>query len=386
MTFRNGAATDATVTLAARAPNAASGDRLFGRSMQDGGAGKLNVVVALTGAGSQTFGGTDPTYTGTTTVNSGTLRLWNTSLWASNATLNGGTLELQQTSVGNGFLAGAAPRTHARTIAGTGGTLSKTGDGTVILSSTNTYQGATRIQRRHAASGLDQCLRQQFGSDARQCRGSNPEPQRVQQQDRLARRRGCGGGQRDPWCCHPDHRRQQRQHLVWGYHLRRRGADEDRSGTQALTGANTYTGATTVSAGTLSVGNGGTTGLISIASPISVAGGATMAWNNNNDTTSNVTTNTLTGTGTVLFQGQNATTALQTSIYDNNGDWSGFSGEVVLNRSLLWNTTAQSQVGTGTICVQDRGTMSFNGGTFSNNIVLQSERAGTTSSTALMLW
>ena len=144
------------------------------------------------------------------------------------------------------------------------------------------------------------------------------------------------------------------------------------TGTLVLTAPNTYTGATTVSAGTLSVGNGGTTGSLSGSSPISVASGATFAWNNNNNTVGRVITNTLTGAGTVLFQGQNATTALQTSVYDNNGDWSGFSGEVVLNCSIFWNNTAQSQVGTGTIRVQDRATMSFNGGTFSNDIVLES--------------
>ena len=62
----------------------AIGDRVGGRTLQNGGAGRLNFVVALTGAGTQTFAGTAPTYTGTTTVNSGTLRLWNTSAWASN--------------------------------------------------------------------------------------------------------------------------------------------------------------------------------------------------------------------------------------------------------------------------------------------------------------
>ena len=55
------------------------------------------------------------------------------------------------------------------------------------------------------------------------------------------------------------------------------------TGTLVLTAPNTYTGATTVNAGTLSVGNGGTTGSISGSSPISVASGATFAWNNNND-------------------------------------------------------------------------------------------------------
>ena len=146
VTFRNGGASDATVTLAGSGTyTTASGDRLTGRSIQDGAAGKLNMVVALTGSGTQTFGGADPRYTGSTTVNSGTLRLWNTSAWASNTTLNGGVLELQQTAGGTGYLAGAASRTHANTIGGTGGTLRKTGDGTVILSGSNTYQGATSI-------------------------------------------------------------------------------------------------------------------------------------------------------------------------------------------------------------------------------------------------
>ena len=144
--FRNGGASDATVTLAGSGTySTASGDRQGGRSIQNGGAGRLHVVVALTGSGSQTFGGIDPTYTGTTTVNSGTLRLWNTSAWASDAILNGGTLALHQTALGTGTLAGAATRTHAPTIGGTGGTLAKTGDGTVILSGANTYRGATRI-------------------------------------------------------------------------------------------------------------------------------------------------------------------------------------------------------------------------------------------------
>ena len=50
--------------------------------------------------GKQTFAGTAPSYTGATTITSGTLRLWNTSAWASNTTLNGGTLNLHQTASG----------------------------------------------------------------------------------------------------------------------------------------------------------------------------------------------------------------------------------------------------------------------------------------------
>ena len=110
VTFRNSAATDATVTLAGSGTyTTALGDRVTGRNIVDGAAGKLNVVVALTGAGNQTFSGQTPRYTGTTTVNSGTLRLWNTSLWASNAILNGGTLQLHQTLTAPVTAGGNAP-------------------------------------------------------------------------------------------------------------------------------------------------------------------------------------------------------------------------------------------------------------------------------------
>ena len=49
--------------------------------------------------------------------------------------------------------------------------------------------------------------------------------------------------------------------------------------TWTLSGANAYTGATTVSAGTLQIGSGGTTGGLSSSSAISVASGATLAFN-----------------------------------------------------------------------------------------------------------
>ncbi|MFC5769758.1 autotransporter-associated beta strand repeat-containing protein, partial [Thauera sinica] len=75
--------------------------------------------------------------------------------------------------------------------------------------------------------------------------------------------------------------------------------DTSAASTLTLTGANTYTGATTVSTGTLRVGNGGTTG--SIAGDIGVAGGATAEWFRA-DTTSLAIGNTLSGAGSFGFQ------------------------------------------------------------------------------------
>ncbi|MEO5933986.1 MAG: autotransporter-associated beta strand repeat-containing protein, partial [Duganella sp.] len=143
-------------------------------------------------------------------------------------------------------------------------------------------------------------------------------------------------------------------------------------GTQILEGGNvTYTGTTTVNGGTLQIGTGGTTGAIAAASAVNVGSGGTLIWNNANSTANTVIGNAISGAGTVRLQGQNATSALQTSQYDFSGNNSGFSGTLQLNRSILWNTTQQSELGSATIEVQDRGTVSFNGGTYSNNIVVQ---------------
>ena len=53
--------------------------------------------------------------------------------------------------------------------------------------------------------------------------------------------------------------------------------------TLTLTAANTYTGATTISAGTLQIGNGGTVGSIASTSGVSIASGATLIFNRTDD-------------------------------------------------------------------------------------------------------
>ena len=117
------------------------------------------------------------------------------------------------------------------------------------------------------------------------------------------------------------------------------------AGTLALTGSNTYTGATTVSAGTLSVGNGGSVGSIPGATAVSVASGATMAWNNANTTALRSIANPISGAGNVLLQGQNTASAFQTSVYTMSGNNAGFTGTWQLNRAIMWNNTSQSQLG-----------------------------------------
>ncbi|PIT81891.1 YDG domain-containing protein [Limnohabitans sp. 15K] len=67
------------------------------------------------------------------------------------------------------------------------------------------------------------------------------------------------------------------------------------AGTTTLTGTNTYAGTTTISAGTLQVGSGGSTGTLG-AGDVTLANGAGLVYNRNVDTVIN---NTISGNGTV---------------------------------------------------------------------------------------
>ena len=63
------------------------------------------------------------------------------------------------------------------------------------------------------------------------------------------------------------------------------GINKQGAGTMALTGANTYSGITTISGGTLQLGDGGTNGSLSTSSAISVASGAIFSVNQSDTVT-----------------------------------------------------------------------------------------------------
>jgi fibronectin-binding autotransporter adhesin len=103
-------------------------------------------------------------------------------------------------------------------------------------------------------------------------------------------------------------------------------------GTLALTATNTYPGATTISQGTLQVGNNGTTGSIQTTSPVSVASGAAFAFHRSDDVSYGGTVSgaggfrklgagTLTLTATNSYAGP--TTVLEGVLQVGNGSTSG---------------------------------------------------------------
>lgn len=88
------------------------------------------------------------------------------------------------------------------------------------------------------------------------------------------------------------------------------GLDKSTAGTVVLTGANTYTGATTISAGTLQIGNGGTTG--SIANTSGVANNGTLDYNRSDALTVGYA---ISGAGELVKDGAGTLTLTSTNIY-----------------------------------------------------------------------
>ncbi|HVL13108.1 MAG TPA: autotransporter-associated beta strand repeat-containing protein [Gemmata sp.] len=91
-----------------------------------------------------------------------------------------------------------------------------------------------------------------------------------------------------------------------GFNLSKEGA-----ATVTLTGNNTYTGTTTVSGGTLQVGNGGASGTLGTGA-VTVGAGGTLAFNRSDSVT---VANAIGGAGQVVHSGTGTTTLTATNTY-----------------------------------------------------------------------
>ena len=117
------------------------------------------------------------------------------------------------------------------------------------------------------------------------------------------------------------------------------------TGTLTLTGDNTYTDATTISAGTLQVGNGGTTG--SIFS--NVTNNGTLTFNRSDDLSYN---GTISGSGALLKLGAGTLTLSNTNAYSGNTTIGAGAGAAVLRAA------ASGALGSGTINLDPSGNAS----------------------------
>lgn len=146
------------------------------------------------------------------------------------------------------------------------------------------------------------------------------------------------------------------------------------SGSTTLRGANTYTGATSILAGTTELDHDG--GTLTATSGVSVASGATLLLTRDGTATATTTTfsRNLTGSGNL---DANIRTAAGTTAADSlvlSGNNAGFSGPIRLlapaQGTYRLSLTAPTQAGTGTIEVQNGAQIFVSGtaATYTNNI------------------
>lgn len=129
--------------------------------------------------------------------------------------------------------------------------------------------------------------------------------------------------------------------------------DKAGTGRWALTGDSTYTGGTSVSNGTLQLGNGGTAGMVG-SGDIAISSTATLATNRSDTFTIG---NNITGTGAVVVS--NTSTGV-TTLSSMNNTYSG--GTTVKTGTLAFtNAGGGSATGSGSVTIESTGTLAGTG-------------------------
>jgi filamentous hemagglutinin family protein len=297
----------------------------------------------------------DNTYTGDTTILAGTVKVGdNTStgtLGAGNIT-NNGTLNFSRTNA----------ITVSNAISGSGG-VTQSGSGTLILSGPNTYTGATTLTAGTLSLGSAGAIGSSgtisFGGGTLQHTASNTTDysSRLSTAASQAYKIDTNG-----------------QDVTLASALTSSGGTLNKlgSGTLLLSGANTYSGETTISAGTLQVGAGSTSG--SIAGD--VTNNAAISFNRSDALTY---AGAISGTGAVTKLSAGVTTLTGASTYTGGttisagtlqvgaGSTSGsIAGDVTNNATLSFNrsdalTYAGAISGTGAVTKLAAGVTTLTG-------------------------
>jgi len=148
------------------------------------------------------------------------------------------------------------------------------------------------------------------------------------------------------------------------------------TGTLTLSAANTYTGTTNVTAGTLQIGNGGTTGSLSASS--SITNNATLAFNRSNTVTQGTDfASVISGTGGVTQAGSGTLVLSGTNTYTGTTTVSqgtlalGASGSIAASSSIIVGSGATLDVSEATTTWTVGTTQSLSGtGTLAGNVII----------------
>jgi len=238
-------------------------------------------------------------------------------------------------------------------ISGVGGGINKTGTGTLLLSANNTYTGETLLAAGTLALGHANALgvggNISFSGATLQY-GANST---TDYSSRIV-----GGGS----AVKIDTNSQSVTYTSALASSNSGGLEKIGSGTLILAGNNTYTGGTTVTAGTLQIGNGGTSGSLVSSSAISNSG--ILAFNRSDTLTQGTDfSNTITGTGALIQNGSG------TLVLSANNTYSGattiHAGTIQLTGSISSSATTVNSGGTlmgngtaGTVTINSGGIIS----------------------------
>ena len=148
------------------------------------------------------------------------------------------------------------------------------------------------------------------------------------------------------------------------------------AGTQTLSGANTYTGATTISAGTLQIGNGGTSGSLSTTSTITNNGTLVFHRSDNLAQGTAFSTAAISGTGAMVKLGAGTLTLNAANSY--TGGTTLEAGMIILDANNALGSGALTMAGGTTLAATNGGRSISNNLIISGNVTFNGQGSGST--------
>jgi filamentous hemagglutinin family protein len=352
-------------TITGTGTSSLAGNITLGSSSTLGGTGALTLSgiisgsglgITKTGSGTVTLSGNN-TYTGSTTINAGTLKLGASNVLSDSTAVNinssGAVFDLNNFSETIASLAGASGTsvtlgsgtlttgdssntTYSGVISGTGGALTKQGSGTFTLAGANTYTGATTISAGTLKAGAANA----FSSNSDVTVNSGAFLNLNNNSNIISSLTGAGNVTLGSGTLTTGN---SSNTTYSGVMSGTGGLTKQGSGIFTLSNSNTYTGATTINAGTLKLAG---TDVLSDSTAVNLAlSGATFNLNNLNETIGSLAG--VAGTSVTLLFGELTTGDSSNTTY--SGVISGALGDLIKQGSGTFTLSGANTYGGTTI-------------------------------------